>query len=132
MSCGAMNSCINKSVFKGIDLCREGIAECCKGLESVGENNVRNGIEQIRSGACRCANGLAIVQIASGCNTLIKRKIQKCYQQLCNIRLGMRDIMQNNIKMGSDDIKITICTLEQIVEQMNNYFETSNGSCGCL
>ena len=132
MNCGAMNSCINKSVFRGIDLCREGIAECCRGLESVEENNVKNGIEQIRSGVCGCANGLAIVQAASGCNTLIKRKIQKCYQQLCNIRLGVCDIMQNNVKMGSDGIKIAACALEQIVEQINNYFETSNGSCDCL
>ena len=132
MSCGAMNSCIDKSVFRGIDLCREGIAECCRGLESVEENNVRNGIEQIRIGVCRCANGLAIVQAASGCNTIIKRKAQKCYQQLCNIRLGMRDIMQNNIKMGSDDIKTAACALEQIVEQINNYFEAPNVSCDCL
>ena len=129
----AMNSCVNKNVFRWIDLCREGISECCRGFESVEENNVRNGIEQIRNGACICAQGLANVQNASSqtnvCNSLIRRQVQRGYQQLCNIRLGRRDIMQINVKMGSDGIKAAICSLEQLIEELNNYFEEANGSC---
>lgn len=133
MRCVAMNSCANQSVFRGIDLCREGISECCRGLESVEENNVRNGIEQIRNGVCICAQGLTNVQNASRqtnvCNSLIRRQVQRGYQQLCNIRLGRRDIMQNNVRMGSDGIKAAICALEQLIEELTNYFEEANGSC---
>ena len=133
MRCVAMDSCVNKSVFRGIDLCREGISECCRGLESVLENNIRNGIEQIRNGACICAQGLANIQNASSqtnvCNSLIRRQVQRGYQQMCNIRLGRRDIMQNNVKMGSDGVKSAICSLEQLIEELNNYFEEVNGPC---
>ncbi len=133
MRCVAMNSCANQSVFRWIDFCREGISECCRGLESVSENNIRNGIEQIRNGACICVQGLTNVQNASRqinvCNSLIRRQVQRGYQQLCNIRLGQRDIMQNNVKMGSDVIKDAICSLEQLIEELTNYFEQANGSC---
>lgn len=133
MRCVAMNSCANQSVFRGIDLCREGISECYRGLESVEENNVGNGIEQIRNGVCICAQGLTNVQNASRqtnvCNSLIRRQVQRGYQQLCNIRLGRRDIMQNNIRMGSDGIKDAICALEQLIEELTNYFEEANRSC---
>lgn len=132
MSCGCMNSG-NRSVFSGIDLCREGISDCCNGLSSIQENNVRNGTDRIRNGIYKCSQGLSIIRRATSgannCSSSLTRQLRKCCQELNNIRFGRRDIIRNNVENGATDVNSAVCSLGQLVEQINSDFENTNTDC---
>ena len=132
MSCGCMHS-INRSVFSGMDLCREGISDCCNGLRSIRENNIRNGTDRIRNGIYKCSQGLLIIRRATSrpnsCNGWISRLLRKCCQELNNIRCGRRDIIKNNVENGTSDVNLAVCALVQLIEQINSDFENTNNDC---
>lgn len=132
MSCGCKNAC-NRSVFSGIDLCREGISDCCDGLNSIKQNNIRNGTDRIRNGICKCSQGISIIRSAtsgpSNYNSSLSRQLRKCCQELNNIRCGRRDIIRNNVENGATDVNLAVCSLGQLIEQINSDFENINNSC---
>lgn len=132
MSCGCTNAC-NRNVFSGIDLCHEGISDCCDGLSSIQQNNIRNGTDRIRNGICKCSQGLSIIRRATSgtnnCSSSLSRQLRKCCQELNNIRCGRRDIIRNNVDNGATDVNSAVCSLGQLIEQINSDFENINNGC---